>query len=571
MRIVIIGGVAGGMSAAARLRRLLEDAEITVVERSGHVSYANCGLPYYVGGVIAEESDLLLQTPESLAARFRIDVKVHHEAIAIDRERKLVAVRSAGADLEQLPYDALVLSTGAAPIWPPIPGIERARALRTIEDVEQIHRDVDAAPRTCVVIGGGFIGLELAENLTRRGVATTIVEAAPQVLAPLDVEMAGLVEASLVRHGVTVETATTAVEITDDAVRLDDGRVVDADLVVAAIGVRPDVRLAEQAGLAIGPRGGIAVDRSFRTSDAAVFAIGDVAEKVDAIDGSATLVPLANLANHDGRLVADVIAGRAVRPPRAQGTAIVKVFGTVVAVTGWNERRARAAGRAVRVIHTHPSSHAGYYPGAVPFALKVVVDEETDELLGAQAVGGDGVDKRIDVLATAMRAGMTASELADLELAYAPPFGSAKDPLNMIGWIAENLRAGVSRTVQWHELDEIVRGGAQLVDVRTPEEHAAGTIPGAHNVPLDELRDQASSIPPGRIVVFCAVGQRSHVAARLLASLGREVAYLDGGFATWSRSPVGAALRAGAPANRVEARGPGAASHGPTPRPVAAR
>ncbi len=454
MRVVIIGGVAGGMSAATRLRRLDNEADIIVLERSGHVSYANCGLPYYIGGVISDEESLLLQTPASLHERFRIDVRVDTEATAIDTAAQTVTVKNlVRGDVYELTYDFVILSPGASPVIPPIPGIARALPLRTVEDVERISDAVHLRPETAVVIGGGFIGVEIAENLTHRGIATTLVEATSQVLAPLDPEMAGPVADELRRHGVALRLGEAVESISPRDVRLASGEVVPAELVVVAIGMRPDTSLARSAGLEIGARGGIAVDRFNRTSNPRVYAVGDAAEKVDALDGSATLVPLANLANRHGRVVADHIAGRVVRPRTSIGTVIVKVFDLTVAATGWNEKRLFAEGRAYRAIHIHPASHASYYPGARTMSLKLLVDPESQAILGAQGVGTEGVDKRIDVLATAMRSGLTAPELADLELAYAPPYSSAKDPVNMLGYVAENVLSGLVETIQWSDVD----------------------------------------------------------------------------------------------------------------------
>ncbi|GAB3064861.1 CoA-disulfide reductase [Intrasporangium mesophilum] len=534
MEYLIIGGVAGGMSAATRLRRLDEHAHITVIERSGHVSFANCGLPYHVGGVIDDREALLLQTPESLAARFDLDVRVGHEAVRVDRERQVVEVKDlTSGKVSDLPYDRLLLSPGARPLRPPVPGIERALTLRDIEDTDVLVAAV-AEARTAVIVGGGFIGLELAENLTRRGLAVTLVEAADQVLAPLDPEMAALVLDRLRAHGVTVHLGAAVAAIGTDDVTLSSGDTVPADLVVAAVGVRPETRLAEDAGLETGPRGGILVDSTFRTSDPHILAVGDAVEKRDALDGGETLVPLANTANRQGRMAADVMAGLEAGDRPVLGTAIVGVFGLQVATTGWNEKRLRAAGRPHRVIHTHPASHATYYPGAESMSLKLLVDPATDRILGAQGVGGNGVDKRIDVIATAMAGGITASTLADLELAYAPQFGSAKDPVNMLGYVADNLRSGVARSIQWHQLESALDAGAVLVDVRTEQEHERGAIPGAILVPVDELRDRLDEIPPGPVVVHCAVGLRGHTAARILAQAGwPDVRNLDGGYRTW--------------------------------------
>ena len=551
MRVVIVGGVAGGMSAATRLRRLDAEAEIVVLERSGHVSYANCGLPYFVGGIIEDEGDLLLQTPESLHERFRLDVRVGSDVVAIWPEDKVTEVTElASGTTYELPYDKLILSPGASPAIPPIPGIERAYPLRTVEDVERMTKVVTSLPGTAVIIGGGFIGLEIAENLRHRGIATTVVEAATQVLAPLDPEMAQLVSEELGRHGVEVLLGSSVVAINEHDVDLAGGRKIPGDVVIVAIGVRPDVSLAREAGLTVGPRGGISVDGFNRTSDPSIYAIGDAAEKTDALDGSATLVPLANIANRQGRVVADHIAGREVRVIPTIGTAIVKVFDLVVAATGWNEKRLREAGRAVAMVHAHPGSHAGYYPGAERMALKLTFDPATGEILGAQGVGGDGVDKRIDVLATAIRGGITAPELADLELAYAPPFGSAKDPVNMLGYMAENVLSGLCTPVQWDEVAAYQDRGYELLDVRTIGEFDSGHLPGARNLPLDELRERVDELATKDIVVTCQVGIRGHTATLLLGEMGFNVKNLDGGYQTWAHSPAAKAIDNGALASK---------------------
>jgi len=539
MKIVIIGGVAGGMSAATRMRRLDADAEIVVLEKSGYVSYANCGLPYYVGGVIEEERDLLLQTPESLHARFRLDVRISNEVIAINRDKKTVSVRNLiSGQVEDINYDKLILSPGASPVVPPIPGVERAMTLRTVEDVERITARVGEKPASAVVIGGGFIGVEIAENLVHRGIKTSLVEATPQVLAPLDPEMATLVSKEMALQGVELHLSDGVATIDTETVTLSSGKVLPAALVILAIGVRPDTSLAKTAEIKIGERGGIEVDDFNRTSDLDIYAVGDAAQKNDALDGTATLVPLANLANRHGRVVADHIAGLTTRPVKTIGTAIVKVFDLMIATTGWNEKRLIAQGRPYLVIHTHPNSHAGYYPDAKQMALKLLFDPTTGEILGAQGVGIEGVDKRIDVIATAIRGGITAPELADLELAYAPPFGSAKDPVNMLGYIAENLSSGLLETAQWNQIDEFVDKGFDLIDVRSESEFGGGSIPGARNIPVDELRNRTSELANRNILVNCQVGQRGHTATMLLKELGFNAVNLDGGYLTWSNSPI---------------------------------
>lgn len=539
--VVIIGGVAGGMSTATRLRRLDAEMRITVIERSGHVSFANCGLPYFVGGVIEEEEDLTLQTPEQLFERFRLDVRVNSEVVEIDRVGHRVVVRSTTDDaLSEVGYDRLVLSMGASPVRPPIPGYDRARTLRTVEDAARLHSDVEVAPRTAVVIGAGFIGLEMAENLIGQGLDVTVVEATPQVLPPLDPELAILVADELAAHGVHVETGASVASIEERTVTLADGRVLPADLVVGAIGVRPDSRLAAAAGLEIGESGGIRVDEVNRTSDPDIYAVGDAAEKSDAISRATSLIALANVANRHGRRVADHIAGRTVRPVSSLSTAIVKVFDIVAATVGWSERRLRAAGRDFAVVHSHPFDHATYYPGATRMSLKLIFDPSDGTILGAQGVGRNGVDKRIDVIATAMSGGLTAERLADLELAYAPPFSSAKDPVNLLGYMAENVMSGVCETAQPVEVAGLVADGWALVDVRSESEHAAGAIAGSANVPVDRLRERLDELGAGPVLVYCEVGQRGHTAASLLTELGIAARNLDGGFQTWT-----AARRAG--------------------------
>ena len=533
--IVIVGGVAGGMSAATRLRRLDADANIIVLERSGHVSFANCGLPYFVGGLIEEEEDLTLQTPEQAFDRFRLDVRVHDEVVAIDRAGHTVTTRSTLTGEEaDVAYDKLVLSMGAAPVRPPIPGYDRVRTLRTVEDAARLASDVGIAPAAAVVIGAGFIGLEMAENLVRQGIDVTIVEATPQVLPPLDAELAILVCDELVAHGVRVKTGATVSSIGERTVTLADGRVLAADLVVGAIGVRPDVRLAELAGLELGPSGGIAVNEASQTTDPDIYAVGDAVEKPDAVSHATSLIALANVANRQGRRVADHIAGRPSHAVASLGTAIVKVFDVVAATVGWSERRLRAAGRPFRAIHSHPFDHATYYPGATRMAAKLIFDPDDGTILGAQIVGRNGVDKRIDVIATAMSAGMTADRLADLELAYAPPFSSAKDPVNLLGYMAGNVLSGDCDVVDPHEIDSLVEQGWMLLDVRTQEEHAAGAITGSVNVPIDSLRDHLDTLGKGPVVVYCEVGQRGHTATALLHELGIKARNLDGGYQTWS-------------------------------------
>lgn len=524
------------MSAATRLRRLDEAREIVVFERGGHVSFANCGLPYYVGGVIPDRASLLLQTPYSLAARFALDVRVRHEVTGIDAGACVVHVTDLDSGLtSDEPYDSLVLATGAS-AFPSPHGTELpSYHLRSVEDVDEITRVLETVdgPADVVVVGAGFIGLEAVENLVARGARVTLVQRGVHVLTPLDPEMSAPVRDVLLGRGVDVRTGTTVVARRRGSVELSDGSVVAADLVIEASGVRPDLALAISAGLVVGPAGGIAVDSHQRTSDPKIFAVGDGVEKVDAIDSEPTLVTMAGLANRHGRSAADAIAGEPDDAWPSLGTAILGLFGLTVAMVGWGETRLRTAGRPHRVIHTHPASHATYYPGAEPMAMKLLVDPEDDRILGAQIVGGSGVDKRIDVIATAMAGGLTASDLSRLELAYAPQFGSAKDAVNMAGYVADNISSGATTTVQWHELAGMLADGVVLVDVRTPDEFQAGSIPGAVNVPLDELRVRHVELVGHPLVVHCQVGQRGHTAARLLSQLGHEVRNLDGGYKTW--------------------------------------
>ncbi|SDS67434.1 FAD-dependent oxidoreductase [Microbacterium paraoxydans] len=539
LRVVIVGGVAGGMSAATRLRRLDESAQIVVFERGPEVSYANCGLPYYVGGVIEERDALLLQTPESLHRRFRLDVRVRHDVVGIDTARKTVEV----VDLDSChrsthPYDRLVLATGARPRGDEPTGALPARSLRTVADADAI----DAALRPglpVVVVGGGYTGLEAVENLVARGAAVTLVQRGAQLLAPLDPEMAAPLAAEVRRRGVDVRLGVEVVATAADSVTLSDGATLPAEFLVDASGVVPEVGLARAAGIRLGETGGIAVDEACRTSAPDVFAVGDGVEKADLIGGGAALVTMAGLANRHGRMVADVIAGREASARPALGTGIVQMFGLAAAKTGWSEKQLRAAGRGFFAVHVHPASHAGYYPGAETLSMKLLADPATDRILGAQIVGRDGVDKRIDVIATALQAGATASGLAHLELAYAPQFGSAKDAVNILGYVAENTRNGTTPTVQWHELDDALQAGSTLIDVRSAAEHANGAIPGARNIPLDELRDRLDELPDGPLVVHCQVGLRGHIATRLLRQHGREVRNLDGGYRTWRDATVG--------------------------------
>ena len=540
VKIIIVGGVAGGMSAATRLRRLDESAEIIVFERGHYVSFANCGLPYFVGGIIRKRSDLLLQTPESLGSRFAIDVRIDTEVVQIDRVEQTVSVRNLLTGEESIEsYDRLVLAAGASARSGATDSTIPTHTLRTVDDVDHITAvlaGVETA--SAVVIGGGFIGLEAIENLVHRGVQVTLVQRGNQIFTPLDPEMAAPVLDRLRERGVDVRLGTVVTGASGQSVTLSDGTAVPADLVIDASGVRPDVTLAEQAGLRIGESGGVWVDGTQATSDPLIFAVGDGVEKTDAVDGSGTLVTMAGLANRHGRSVADSIAGTPEQAEPAVGAGIVAIFGLTVATVGWNEKHLIAAGRAHRIAHTHPANHAGYFPGAEGMSIKLLIDAATDAILGAQIVGGAGVDKRIDVLAVAMAAGMTASALTRLELAYAPQYASAKDPINQLGYVADNLAQGTSVNLQWHELEAARAAGAVLVDVRSAGEFAAGSIPGALNVSLDELRARLADLPPVPLIVHCQVGQRGHTAARILTQHGFDVRNLDGGYRTWLAGTV---------------------------------
>ena len=530
LTVVIIGGVAGGMSAATRLRRINEEATIIVVERGSAVSFANCGLPYHVGGVIEHRSALVLQQPAQLKKRFNIDVLLHTEATEIHRDRKSVTVVDTQSGTErELTYDALVLSPGSTPFRPPIPGVESAFVLWSLEDMDRLI-EAAATAQSAIVVGGGFIGLELAENLVHRGIKTTLVEALPQLMPTLDQEMAWPLVERARFSGLDVRLEAKVTAINSSGVTLGEGEELSADMVIVAVGARPNTELALAAGLEMGASGGVVVDEQQRTSDPAIWAVGDVAEKIRP-DGH-SLVPLAGLANRHGRLAADSIMGRPAKAKTAYGTSIVGFFGMAAASTGYTERVLKAKGQAMRIIHTHPINHAGYYPGASQMALKLIVDPATDLILGAQAVGEEGVDKRIDVIATAMTAGLTATDLIDLELSYAPQFASAKDPVNMLGYVNEN-RASGEQTIQWHEVEEYLDQGWQLIDVRTPAEVSRGQIPGSRAISLDELRDHVSELTGERVIVTCRVGQRGHTAAAILSQHGIEVRNLDGGYLTW--------------------------------------
>jgi len=561
MRIVVVGGVAGGASAAARARRLCEDCEIIIFERGPHVSFANCGLPYFVGGEIAEPDALLVQTPESLRLRFNLDVRVLTDVLSIDRTAREVEVRDiATGRVWRQGYDALILSTGASPLRPPIPGIEREGhfTVRSIPDVERIRKwTKDCRACRAVVIGGGFIGLEMAEQLKRHGgLEVSIVDGSAQVLAPLDPEMAAWLHKELAANDVRLHlgNGVAAFDAPRDGesarasvVVLKDGTRLPADTVVLGMGVRPEVSLARAAGIEIGQIGGLRVNDRMQTSDQRIWAVGDAVEVRDAVTGQWAVIPLAGPANRQGRIAADNIFGRDTRYEGTYGTAILRVFEVTAACTGANEKTLRKAAIPFEALHLHPNSHAGYYPGAEPIAMKILFAPDTGRLLGAQAVGREGVDKRIDVLATALKAKMTVRDLADLELAYAPPYGSAKDPVNLAGMAATNVVAGDVRLAQWHELASLDPQRSAVLDVRQPAERARGSIPNSIHIPLDELRARSGELPRDReLVVHCQSGQRSYYACRLLSQRGFAVRNLSGSWRTLS-AMNGAALPATAP------------------------
>jgi NADPH-dependent 2,4-dienoyl-CoA reductase/sulfur reductase-like enzyme/rhodanese-related sulfurtransferase len=535
MKVLIVGGVAGGMSAATRLRRLQEDAEIIVFEQGPHVSYANCGLPYHIGEVIPEQKDLLLQTPKSLHDRFRLDVRVHNRVTKLNPSEKTVEVKNleTGESYTES-YDALILSTGAKPRMVPIPGLERAHVLRDVPDAIAIKELVDQKKiKTAAIIGAGFIGVELAENLNHRGIKTTIVEFRDTILPQFDPEMIEPMQAELVKHGIKLALRAETEAVLEDSLKLKDGRVVPADLVVAAIGVVADHQLAVDAGLKIGEAGGIWVNDQMQTSDPSIYAVGDAAEKTSLLTGANQMIWLANLANRHGRLVADVISGEKVAARPSIGTGIIGAYGMAAALTGLTEGLAKRMGIKHQVIHLHPGSHAGYYPGAERVSLKVLFDPETGKILGAQGIGRDGVDKRIDVIATAIYAGLTIDDLMNLELAYAPAFGSAKDAINQTGYVGNNVRTGKSPNIQWHEVQAAQESGALVVDVRTQEEHQNGNIPNTILIPVDTLREHVEELRGKDVIVTCAVGQRGHTATQILRQHGIRARNLDGGYTTW--------------------------------------
>lgn len=540
MKVVIVGGVAGGATAAARLRRLDETAEIVVFERSGFVSYANCGLPYYIGGVIEDQEELTLQTPESFYERFRVQMKVRHEVTAIDRSAKTVTVRNlATGEVFQESYDKLLLAPGARPTQPALPGVglDRLFTLRTVEDTLRIRRFVDTQhPKSVVLAGGGFIGLELAENLRERGLDVTIVQRPKQLMTPFDADMAALIHREVRAHGVRLALGHTVEGFAESEggvqVLLKDEQPLQADMVILAIGVTPDSRLAAEAGLELGLKGSILVNDRMQTSDPDIYAVGDAVQVNHFVTGQPALIALAGPANKQGRIAADNMAGGDSRYKGSQGSSVLKIFDLTAAATGLNETAARRAGLDVEAVVLSPMNHAGYYPGGRVMTMKVLFERSTGKLLGAQIVGSDGVDKRIDVLATAIRAGMTAADLTELDLAYAPPYSSAKDSVNMAGYMMENLLTGKVKQFRLDELATLPRDGSvTLLDTRTTGEYSRGHADGFINLPLDELRDRLSELDPAKpVYVMCQSGLRSYLACRILTQHGFTCYNFAGGY-----------------------------------------
>ncbi|MFO1046072.1 MAG: FAD-dependent oxidoreductase [Planctomycetaceae bacterium] len=542
MKLLIVGGVAGGASAAARARRLSEDAEIILFERGPDVSFANCGLPYYVGGKIADRNKLLVTTPDRLRSRFRLDVRTSSSVEAIDRVARTVRVRELSTGREYVEsYDKLILAPGAAPLTPPIPGIDLPGifTLRNLQDVDRIKSVVTSGIKQAVVVGAGFIGLELVENLVDLGISTTLVELQQQVLPPLDQEMTTPIVEKLRAKGVNLVLGESADGFEKSAdgivVRLKSGKTLPAQIVILGIGVRPENRLATEAGLELGVRGAIRVNGSLQTSDPDIYAVGDAIEIQDFVLEAPTMIPLAGPANRQGRMAADHVFGRSVQYRGSQGTAIVGVFELTAAMTGASEKSLIRAGKAFRKIYVHPANHAGYYPGAEQMTLKLLFDPVTGKVLGGQGVGGNGVDKRIDVIAVAIQAGLTVFDLEQVELAYAPQYGSAKDPINMAGFVAAGLIRGDHPQVDVESILKMpVEQRPMLLDVRTSQEFSQGQIPGAINISVDELRDRLGELPRNRpIAIYCQVGQRGYIATRILMQRGFDVVNIGGGYKTY--------------------------------------
>ena len=539
MKIIIVGGVAGGMSAATRLRRLMEDAEITIFEKGPFVSFANCGLPYYVSGEIANRDSLLVQTPESLKARFNLDVRPFHKVISISPAEHTVTVRHNGQEFTES-YDKLILSPGAKPFVPTIEGLAEAKnayTLRNVPDLDEIMAALDNYPKEAVVIGAGFIGLEMAENLAKRGLQVTIVEKAPHVLPPLDQEMAAFVQAELVKNGVRVITSQSAIRFEDQGkiIVLENGQKITSDLTILSVGVEPENGLAKAAGIELGLRGGILVDEHYETSQKDIYAVGDAIIVKQEITGQDALISLASPANRQGRQVADVIAGLERTNKGSIGTAIVRAFDMTAASTGLSERILSMNQLPYKPLHVSGKDHAGYYPGATDMTLKLLFNPNTGKIYGAQGVGKKGVDKRIDILATAIKGNLTVFDLPELEFTYAPPFGSAKDPVNMLGYAALNLVEGLSDNVQWYQLEDELAKGKKFLDVRTSSELQSGRLKvDTIHIPLNELRNRLDELDKNQAyIVSCHSGLRSYIAERILKQAGFTVQNLDGAYSLY--------------------------------------
>lgn len=544
MKVIIIGGVAGGASAAARIRRLDETAQIIVLERSNYVSYANCGLPYFIGGVIREQAELTLQTPQSFWERFHIDVRVRNEAVDIDVKSKTVAIRRLDTgEIYHEQYDKLLLSPGAKPVVPHLPGVtsDRIFSLRTVEDTLRIRKFIEEyKPATAVLVGGGFIGLEMAENLTAMGISVTVIQRSNQLFAPMDADMASFIHAQMRSHGVKLELEKTVTGFSSKGGKpvtmIKDSEPISSDMVLLGVGVEPDTVLAEKAGLALGIRGAVAVNEYMETSVPDIYAVGDAVEVSHFVTGKKSLISLAGPANKQGRIAADNICGGNSMFKGTQGSSVIKIFEMTGAVTGINEKTAEAAGIVYDKVILSPVSHAAYYPGGQTMYMKVLYEKETLRLLGAQIAGYEGVDKRIDVLAAAIRAGMTADKLVELELAYAPPYSSAKDPVNMAGFMIENLETEKVAQFHWNEVEKLKCDGSMtLIDVRTAEEFDSGHIKGFFNIPVDELREHIEEFDiKNPIYVVCQSGLRSYIACCILSQYGFECYNLSGGYGFYS-------------------------------------
>lgn len=540
-KVVIIGGVAGGASTAARLRRLDENMEIVMFEKGEYISFANCGLPYYIGGTINEREKLIVQTVEAMSSKFNLDIRTLSEVIKIDKDSKKITVKDHRNNNEyEETYDVLVLSPGASPIKPPIKGIKECDnlfTLRNIPDTDKIKEYVDnKKPKHAVVVGGGFIGLEMAENLWDRDIKLTLVEAGDQVMAPLDIEMASIVHDHLIDKGVELilKDGVSAFSDNGKKVILNSGKEIETDMIILSIGVRPETTIAKEAGLKLNERGAIVVDDYMKTSDESIYALGDAVEIIDFVNKKPTMIPLAWPANRQGRIVADNICKRNVKYKGTLGSSVAKVFDYTVATTGNNEKTLKRLGVEYEVVHIHPGSHAGYYPGSFPISLKMTFDPKTGKIFGAQGVGIDGVEKRIDVLATAIKGGLTVFDLPDVETCYAPPYNSAKDPVNMLGYYASNILEDMIETIQWHEVDDVTNNGGVIIDVREEFELVTGMMPNSINIPLGQLRDRLDEIPKDKeLYATCQVGLRGYVACRLLEQHGFKCKNIDGGVKTY--------------------------------------